>query len=131
MAKKLKKPKEVKDAVMGRPRKEIDEIQLKALCRLKPRIEDVAAFFGCSHDTIERRVRELGYDTFASFREQNMVHTRFSLVRKAISKAESGDNVMLIFCLKNLCEWSDKADNAGVTINNYGNLAAIVDQYPD
>lgn len=93
---------------MARQKIEIDENQLKGLCRLKPRIEDVAAFFGCSHDTIERRVREFGYDTFASFREQNMVHTRFSLIRKAIQKAESGDNVMLIFTLKNLCGWSDK-----------------------
>lgn len=96
---------------MARPRKEIDENQLKALCRLKPRIEDCAAFFGCSHDTIERRVRELGYDSFASFRDENMVHTRFSLVRKAIQKAEGGDNTMLIFCLKNICGWADKSEH--------------------
>jgi len=96
---------------MARPKIEIDETQLKALCRLKPRIEDVAAFFDCSHDTIERRVKELGAESFASFRDKNMVHTRFSLVRKAISKAEGGDNTMLIFCLKNLCGWADKTDH--------------------
>ena len=41
-----------------------------------------------------------------------MVHTRLSIVRKAIDKAEKGDNVMLIFCLKNLCGWKDKWDNS-------------------
>jgi hypothetical protein len=95
---------------MARPRKEIDETQLRGICRLNPRIEDVAAFFSCSHDTIERRVRELGYSGFASFRDENMVHTRFSIIRKAIQKAENGDNTMLIFCLKNLCGWADKID---------------------
>jgi hypothetical protein len=95
---------------MARPRKEIDEAQLKGLCRLKPTLRDCAAFFECSEDTIERRVKELGYESFEAFRDQNMVHTRFSLVRKAIQKAEGGDNTMLIFSLKNLCGWSDKIE---------------------
>lgn len=95
---------------MARPRKEIDEIQLRGLCRLKPTKADVAAFFGCSEDTIENRVKELGYSGFSAFREENMVHTRFSIIRKAIEKAEKGDNVMLIFCLKNLCGWADRQE---------------------
>jgi hypothetical protein len=37
-----------------------------------------------------------------------MVFTRFDLIRTAIDKAKKGDNVMLIFCLKNLCGWRDK-----------------------
>lgn len=93
---------------MGRPVVEIDETQLKALCRLKPTLKDVAAFFNCSEDTIDRKCKELGAKTFADFRDQNMVHTRFSLIRTAIRKAENGDNTMLIFCLKNLCGWADK-----------------------
>jgi hypothetical protein len=95
---------------MARPRIEIDENQLKGLCRLKPTKSDVAAFFGCSEDTIENRVKELGYASFSVFRDQNMVHTRFSIIRKAIQKAEGGDNTMLIFCLKNLCGWADKIE---------------------
>ena len=94
----------------GRPRKEIDETQLRALCRLKPTKSDVAAFFSCSEDTIENRVKELGFANFSAFRDENMVHTRFSLIRKAIQKAEGGDNVMLIWATKNLCGWSDKQD---------------------
>jgi hypothetical protein len=30
------------------------------------------------------------------------------LIRTAVAKAEKGDNIMLIFCLKNLCQWRDK-----------------------
>ena len=99
----------------GRPRKEINEAQLRALCRMKPTKADCAAFFECSEDTIENRVKELGYPTFSVFREQNMVHTRFNLIRKAISMGESGNVPMLIFSLKNLCGWSDKYETRDVT----------------
>jgi uncharacterized protein YbcV (DUF1398 family) len=90
---------------------DIDKPKLKALMRLKPTLEDTASFFECSARSIERFIRD-EYDLkFVEFREQNMVHTRLAIVRKAIEKAEKGDNVMLIFCLKNLCGWKDKWDN--------------------
>lgn len=91
----------------GRPSKKIDPTQLRMLMRLKPTLEDTAAFFECSHKTIERMVRKNFKTSFVQFRDQNMVHTRLNIVRKAIQKAESGDNTMLIFCLKNLCDWQD------------------------
>lgn len=88
----------------------IDPAQFKALMRLKPRIEDTAAFFECSHDTIERYARKTFGMSYASFREQNAVHTRFNLIRTALAEAESGNTAMLIFCLKNLCGWKDRHD---------------------
>lgn len=93
---------------MARPAKEIDLPKLKALMRLKPSLEDTAAFFECSERTIERVIRAEFKLSFVDFRQQNMVHTRLNIVRKAISKAEAGDNTMLIFCLKNLCGWRDR-----------------------
>lgn len=96
---------------MGKPRIEIDETHLKGICRLKPTLRDVAAFFDCSEDTIERRCKALGALSFADFRDKNMVQTRFNLIRTAIRKAENGDNTMLIFCLKNLCGWVDRYEN--------------------
>ena len=93
---------------MARPRIELDETQVKGLMRLKPTLKDTAAFFGCSEDTIVRFINDRFGVSFAEFRDQNMCHTRFALVRTAIKKAEQGDNTMLIFCLKNLCGWADK-----------------------
>lgn len=91
----------------------IDDEKLKALMRLKPSMSDTAAFFDCSTKTIERYIKdnyEMGYLEFC---ERYMVHTRLSIIKKAIDKAEKGDNIMLIFCLKNLCGWKDKWDNSG------------------
>ncbi len=90
---------------------DIESAKLKALMRLKPTLEDTAAFFECSTKSIQRFIRDEWDLDFVQFREQNMVHTRLALIRKAIDKAEKGDNVMLIFCLKNVCGWKDKWDN--------------------
>lgn len=96
---------------MGRPAIEIDIGQIAALMRFNPTLKDAAAFFKCSESTIARRIREeCGGLTFDQFREQNMVQTRMTLIQKALNKAYAGDNVMLIFCLKNLCGWSDKVE---------------------
>jgi AraC-like DNA-binding protein len=87
--------------------------QLAALMRFRPTREDAAAFFGVSIDTIERRIKSETGLTFLQFREQKMVHTRISLVRNALKRAETSD-AMLIFCLKNLCGWSDNATQSTV-----------------
>jgi hypothetical protein len=98
-----------KNKKMGAPVKHVDLDQLKTLMRLHPRLQDTAAFFEVSPDTIESRIKEhFGGITYSEFREQNMVHTRFSIIRKAISEAERGNTAMLIFCLKNLCGWRDR-----------------------
>lgn len=93
---------------MGRPATKIDENQLRSIMRMKPTLKDVANFFQCSEDTIENYIKAKWGKRFSEFRDENMVFTRFNLIRTAIAKAEKGDNVMLIFCLKNLCGWRDK-----------------------
>jgi hypothetical protein len=116
---------------MSRPPVEIDMDQLKAMMRFKPTAADCAAFFKCSVDTIERRIKEYTITpeipeglSFAEFRDQNMVRTRMNLVQTALKKADKGDNVMLIFCLKNLCGWRDKqVDESDVVINNVNGMS--------
>lgn len=112
---------------MARPSKDLDLAKLKALMRLKPSLDDTAAFFECSARTVERVINKHFKVSFVEFREQNMVHTRLNIVRKAISKAESGDNTMLIFCLKNLCGWRDKQPGEeDKTIKHEGELTSKV-----
>jgi hypothetical protein len=93
---------------MGRPPVEIDDVKLRVFMRFKPTLNDTAAYFEVNPSTVENYIRKKFDLTFSEFRDQNMVHTRFMLIRTAIKKAENGDNVMLIFCLKNLCGWKDK-----------------------
>jgi hypothetical protein len=93
---------------MARPKVPIDDHQLRTILRWKPTLVDVAHFFECSPDTIEKYIRDTYDCRFTEFRDQNMVKTRHNLVQTAIKKAEQGDNTMLIFCLKNLCGWRDR-----------------------
>lgn len=99
--------------VGGRPRKALNQDELEALCRMNPTLADTAAFFKVSEDTIERRCKEWGYKGFADARQQNMVHTRLRLIRKAVNMAEAGNTAMMIFALKNLCGWTDKQEVSG------------------
>jgi hypothetical protein len=116
VAKKKSKPEVTPEpAKVGAPKIEIDMNSLGAFMRFKPSEEDCAAYFKCSTDTIVRRIKEHTKSaeypngmSFAQFRAQNMVHTRYNLIRTAIKKAESGDNDMLKYCLTNLSEWVTK-----------------------
>ena len=104
---------------MARPKKEISLEQLKALMRLNPTLKDTAAFFECSEDTIERLIKsEFDGLSFAEFREQNLVHTRMTLIRNALKMAEKGNPALMIFCLKNLCKWQDKWETELTTSND-------------
>jgi hypothetical protein len=85
--------------------------QLKAICRLKPTLKDCAAFLDIHPRTVETWIRETYDQTFTEFRDQNMVHTRFMIIRKIIEKCSHGDKTMLIWASKNLCGWSDKLDS--------------------
>lgn len=99
---------EQRNKLVARPTKALDREEFEAFCRLNPTLKDAAAFFKLSEDTIERRCKEWEYTGFADARQQNMVHTRLKLIRKAVSMAEGGNVPMLIFALKNLCGWVDK-----------------------
>lgn len=111
-------------AKMGRPPIEIKLEQLESLMRMNPTLEDTANFFMCSPGTIEQRIRD-EYDlTFREFREQRVVHTRLDLKRNAVKMAMSGNATMAIFCLKNMCDWSD---NHKVEQTNKGESKLIID----
>lgn len=89
----------------GRPRIDIDIVQLGAFCRLDPSTEDCAAFFKCSVDTIEKAIKRATGLGFTEFKSQNLVYTRYELIRSAVRKAET-DTKMHIFALQNMCKWS-------------------------
>lgn len=96
---------------MARPSIEIDKVKLATLMRLKPSLEDTATFFDCTPRTIERFIKKNYGLSFVDFRHQKMATVRLSLMKKAIEKAEKGDNTMLIFCLKVLCGWNEREND--------------------
>jgi AraC-like DNA-binding protein len=97
---------------VGRPRAIDDEkfTLIGKLCQFKLKLSDVAELAGCSETTIEDEIKSRTGVNFRVFRDQKMAHVRQSLAQKAIQQALGGNNVMLIFCLKNMNGWSDTPD---------------------
>lgn len=81
---------------------------LKDICRLKPRLEDCAAILDMDASTIEKFIKRTYNCSFSEFRDQNMVHSRFMIIRRILELCDQGNPLMLIYASKNLCGWSDK-----------------------
>ena len=91
-------------------RVEINWAKLDSYLQLKASKKACAILLEVSEDTIERRIKEKHDCTFTDYAAVKFEPVKLKLVQKAISKAMSGDNTMLIFSLKNLCGWSDRQD---------------------
>ena len=110
---------------MARPPKMTDEKirQLKQICRLKPTLEDCAAFLDVNPSTIEKWIKRNHGISFSEFRAQNMVHTRFMIIREILEQCKKGNMTALIYASRNLCGWSnnpeDEVNEVQVTVNNY------------
>lgn len=92
---------------MGRKPLPFDWEILDKILKFKPSLKDTASIMNCSIDLVEQKIKGEHGITFSEYRDQKMASVRLSLVQKAIHMAESGDRVMLIFCLKNFVGWSD------------------------
>lgn len=90
-----------------KPFTKIDLEKMKMLARLRATLEDCAAFFECSTPTIKDWLKREHGLTYTEFKERQMVHTKLSLTQKALELANKGDKALLIFCLKNICGWTD------------------------
>jgi len=90
---------------------EIDWSKLEGLVSVDACLPACAQLLGCSEDTIERRIKESYNCTFAEYKSKHLKATVVKLKNKMISKALKGDNVCLIFALKNLSDWQDKPES--------------------
>jgi len=103
---------------------EIDFGQLDAMMQFKVTKAFVADWFGCSEDTIEKRIKERSGMTFTNYNKLKMNRTGFKLQQKAIEMALAGDRTMLIFSLKNMAQWVDKVE----TELNLNNISITIDK---
>jgi AraC-like DNA-binding protein len=89
---------------VGRPKIEINEDQLEKLASILCTMEEMASFFGCSVDTLERN--------FADTIKKGKDKGRMSLRRLQFEKAQTGNTTMLIWLGKQMLGQKDKIETS-------------------
>lgn len=88
-----------------------DWIQLDKYLQFKPTLTTTAELMGCSKTTIKEYLKKKYSMTYTEYADVKLSKTKHRLVEKALQMAMSGkNNVMMIFCLKNICKWSDNIE---------------------
>jgi len=113
---KIKEPKEPKK--MGRPILEIDWETFQKLLEYQASLEEVAAWFKMSPDTVETRVKEKFNRTFSDVSKEFRGVGKLSLRRKQFQEAMKGNTKLLIWLGKQYLEQRDKREDT-VNITNY------------
>lgn len=93
---------------MGRPAIEIDKNHFESLCGLQCTLPEIADFFSCSEDTIERWCRRTYNDSFAEVFKKKSGKGRISIRRAQFKLAEKNAS-MAIWLGKNYLGQSDEA----------------------
>lgn len=105
---------------MARPRKEISQQEFEKLCLLQCTQQEIAGWFDCSPDTIERWCQREYNKRFAEVFAQNRGKGKISLRRMQWQLAEKSP-AMAIFLGKNLLGQTDKVEqtvNGGEALTN-------------
>jgi hypothetical protein len=93
---------------MPRPKAKLDLVELERLCGMQCTDEEIAAFFGVSTRTIERRRR---VQRFREVMEQAKAKGRVSVRRNLFRLASGGNVAAAIFLAKNLLGYRDVLSN--------------------
>jgi hypothetical protein len=93
---------------MARPEAKIDLAELEKLCAIQCTSEEIAAFFGVSTKTIERRRK---VERFSDVMEQARAKGRVSVRRNLFRLAGNGNVAAAIFLAKNLLGYRDVVAN--------------------
>lgn len=94
---------------IGRPLKEIDKVQFEKLCNLQCTLLEIAGFFNCSDDTIERWCKRTYKTTFAECFKTFSQGGKISLRRTQFKLAERSA-AMAIFLGKQYLGQTDKTE---------------------
>lgn len=100
----------------GGPKKiEIDFKVLNQLCHIQCTLVEIADFFDCSEDTIERRVKENFGITFAEYFKAKSSKGKRSLRRIQWEMAQKHDRTMVIWLGK---QWLGQRDNKDINVTD-------------
>ena len=97
-------------AKTGRPRIDIDWDEFDKLCAMQATLNEIAAWFKCSIDTIENRCWEEKEMRFSDYFAKKASIGKISLRRKQFQTAMSGNVSMLIWLGKNWLDQKDKQE---------------------
>lgn len=95
---------------MGRPIIELDWVEFEKLLEMQCTEEEIAQWFRCSVDTIDRRTKEHFGITFAELKPQKAIRGKVAIRRGLFQLALKGNVAALIFLSKNLLGYSDKQE---------------------
>lgn len=95
---------------MGRPPIEIKWEDFEKLCGLHCTLEEIASWFHCSADTIERSCKKHYQESFAEIYRKKKAFGTISLRRKMWSMATDGNVTLLIWLSKQHLGFSDKME---------------------
>ena len=110
---------------MARPRIEIDEENFRKLCGLQCTLSEVASFFDCSEDTIERWCRRELKMSFADAFKKHSASGKISLRRWQFKMAEHNCS-MAIFLGKNWLGQTDKIEQTITEVEDLSTLAEML-----
>ena len=103
----------------GRPRLVFDLDLVERLAGINATLNEMGTLLGCSHDVIQRHMKDEDSEFRVAY-EKGKAKLKTSLKRKLVEQAIQNDNVAsLIFALKNVCGFTDKAD---VNVEHSGHL---------
>ena len=103
----------------GRPKIVFDLDLVERLGGLNATKAEMGTLLGCSHDVIDRQMRDKESEFSVAY-QKGRAKLGTSLKRKLVQQALEKDNVVsLIFALKNVCGFSDKAE---VNVEHSGHL---------
>lgn len=109
---------------MARPRKEIDGEQFKKLCAIQCTLAEIAGWFDCSEDTIERWCKRTFGKGFADTFKTHSQSGKISLRRYQFKLAEK-NAAMAIFLGKQYLGQKDEPDINLASVPDDGFTAAI------
>lgn len=84
----------------GRPVKEINWTEFEKLCAIQCTLAEIAAWFQCSEDTIENKVKEEYGQCFSDVFSQKKKIGKISLRRQMFQKMQEGNPALLIWLSK-------------------------------
>lgn len=105
----------------GRPKIKIDWKEFDQLCFMQCTLQEIAEWFHCSIDTLERRLREEKQATFAVYFEKKRVGGKIAL-RRNLMKMSEKNAAVAIFLAKNWLGMADKQE-----IEHSGNISNKAD----